>query len=92
MKKVLTYKCLLFTIFSLGSTVHASDSKSNSLRAFSEVPKMKNTRAHNKRLLNQINDLVGESVDLTLFDKKKEGWSVYGKISRVSKLGLRYNY
>ncbi len=92
MRKILTCKCILLTFFSFISTVYAGEYKSVKLRSFSEVPKLKSSRNHNKYILNEIKGLIADDIDLELFDKHRVGWSIYAKISKTSKLGLRYNY
>lgn len=92
MKKVFTCKCIFFTFFSLSSSSFAGELKSYNIRALGGLPTVKNVQSHNKHLLNDITSLIGNDVDLTLFDKHKKGWSIYGRVSKVSRLGLRYNY
>ncbi len=92
MKKIITCKCVLLTFFSFISTAYASEYKSVKLRSFSEVPKVKKSRNHNKYILNEIKGLIADDIDLEFFDKHKLGWSIYAKISKNSRLGFRYNY
>ncbi len=92
MFKIFSCKCIILAFFTLTSNICAENHKTFKLRSLDEVSKVKKSTNHKRELLNSVNDLIGDGVDLEYFNKKKLGWSVYGKISRVSKIGLRYNY
>ena len=91
MNRAITCKCIIFSIFSLSSVSFAGDYKTLKIRSLTPVAKVKKNNSK-KQLLNKINDYIGQDIDLRFFDKKKEGLSVYAKISRISKLGVRYRF
>ena len=92
MNRAITCKCIIFSIFSLSSvSCFAGDYKTLKVQSLTPVSKVKKINKK-KQLLNKINDYIGQDIDLRFFDKKKEGLSVYAKISRISKLGVRYRF
>lgn len=92
MIKIFSYKCIVLAFFTLTSTICADNHKSFKFRSLGEVSKVKESKNYKKKLLNRVDELIGDGLDLEYFNKKKLGWSVYGRISKVSKIGLRYNY
>jgi len=91
MIKVLSYKCIILTFFCLAPSVCADKYRSFNLKVLENIPKVK-SKNHKKDILDKVNDFIGDDIDLTLFDKRKLGWSMYAKISKVSRVGVRYNY
>jgi hypothetical protein len=92
MVKSATTKCILFSLLST-PFLNAGDYKSFKLRSLGAVTKVESESKIKKEfILDKINELVGDDIDLSLFDRDKEGWSVYAKISKVSRLGVRFNY
>ncbi len=91
MIKVLSCKCIILTLFCLTPSLCADKNRSLNLKIFENVPKVK-SKNHKKDILDKVNEFIGDDIDLTLFDKRKLGWSMYAKISKVSRLGVRYNY
>jgi len=91
MIKAITFKCVIFSIFSLSSVSFAGDYKTLKIRSLTPVEKVKRISSK-KAILKKINEYIGQDVDLSLFDKKKDGLSVYAKVSRISKLGVRYRF
>ena len=91
MNRAITYKCIIFSILSLSSVSFAGDYRNLKVLSLTPVSKVKKINSK-KKLLNKINDYIGQDIDLSIFDKKKEGLSVYAKISRISKLGVRYRF
>ncbi len=93
MVKTVTLKCIFLSILVTPYTLNADNHKKFQLRSLGGVVKVKKQSTMRKDLiLEKINELVGDDIDLTLFDKKRSGLSVYAKISRVSKLGVRYRF
>ncbi len=92
MFKIFSCKFIILAFFTLTSNICAENHKTFKFRSLGEVLNVKKSTNHKKELLNRVNEFIGDDVDLEYFNKKKLGWSVYGKISRVSKIGLRYNY
>ncbi|HIP02005.1 MAG TPA: hypothetical protein EYH01_03665 [Campylobacterales bacterium] len=92
MIKAITYKCIILSIFSFAPSVFAGDYKTLKIKTLNAVPNVKKSRSSKKEFLEKINAYIGEDIDLSIFDKKKDGLSVYAKISRVSRLGVRYRF
>ncbi len=92
MVKALTCKCIIFSIFSLAPSAFAGDYKTMKLRTLNAVLDVKKSRSSKKEFLDKINMYIGQDVDLSIFDKKKDGLSVYAKLSRVSQVGVRYRF
>jgi len=90
--KAITCKCMMISLFALAPSAFAGELKTLKLRTLNAVEEVKNSQNHKKDIFNKINDFIGDDVDLTLFDKRREGWSVYAKISRISRVGFRYRY
>ena len=92
MIKIFSCKCIFLLLLCFTSSVCADDYKSFKLRSLGEVPKVKKPKSQKKQILDKVNNFIGDDIDLEYFNKKKLGWSVYARISKVSKLGMRYNY
>lgn len=92
MVKVLTYKCMMISLFAFAPSAFAGELKTLKLRTLNAVEEIKKSENHKKDILNKINDFIGDDIDLSLFDKRRVGWSVYAKVSRISRVGLRYRY
>jgi len=81
MVKVLTYKCMMISLFAFAPSAFAGELKTLKLRTLNAVEEIKKSENHKK-----------DDIDLSLFDKRRVGWSVYAKVSRISRVGLRYRY
>jgi hypothetical protein len=92
MIKIITCKCIIFSFFAFSPTLFAGEYKTMKLRSLSAVPKVKKSRSSKKEILDKINTLIGNDIDFNMFDKKKDGLSIYAKVSRISKLGVRYRF
>jgi hypothetical protein len=93
MVKSATIKCTLITLLTIPFSLNADESKNLKLRSLGTViPKVYDSKQSKESVLDKVSEFIGDDIDLTLFDTKKDGWSVYAKISKVSRLGLRYNY
>ncbi len=88
MIKTVTCKCIIFSTLAFGPAMFAGEYK---LRALS-VPKVKKSHFNKKAIIETLNVVVGGNVDFSFFDKKKDGLSVYAKVSKISKVGLRYRF
>ncbi len=91
MTKAITCKCIIFSIFSLSSASYAGEYKTLKIRSLTPIAKVKKNNSK-KEILNKINNYIGQDIDLNIFDKKKDGLSVYAKISRISRVGVRYRF
>jgi hypothetical protein len=83
---------MMISLFALAPSAFAGELKTLKLRSLNAVEEVKNSYNHKKDILNKINDFIGDDIDLSLFDKRKPGWSVYAKVSKVSRLGVRYRF
>ncbi len=92
MLKAVTCKCIILSFFTVAPSTFAGEYKTMKLRTLNAVPNVKKTRSNKKELLDKINNYIGEDIDLSIFDKKKVGLSVYAKISSISRLGVRYRF
>jgi len=92
MFKAVTCKCIILSFFTLGPSICAAEYKTMKLRTLNAVVHAKKSQSHKKMLIEKINTFIGDDIDLNIFDKKKDGISVYAKISRVSRLGVRYRF
>jgi hypothetical protein len=82
----------MISLFALAPSAFAGELKTLKLRSLNAVEGVKKSHNHKKDILNKINDFIGDDINLSLFDKQKLGWSVYAKVSKVSKLGVRYRF
>ena len=94
MVKVVTCKCVLFSLLCLSpATAYAGELKPIKLRTLTTtITKDKHKDSKKKRLIKKVNEFFNDEIDVSIFDKKKEGLSIYAKISRVSRLGVRYRF
>lgn len=91
MKRRLVQQCLILSLVSHATAAFAEEYKPK-LRVFTSVPKAKNGLPYNKMIENKIDEMLQGEVDLTLFDKHRDGVSLYAKLSKRSEIGFRYNY
>jgi hypothetical protein len=82
----------MVSLFLLPPSIFAGELKTLKLRSLNAVEEIKRSKDHKKDILNKINDFLGDDIDLSLFDKKRVGWSIYAKVSKVSRIGVRYRY
>jgi hypothetical protein len=93
MVKVVTCKCVLFSLLCLAPSSYAGELKSIKLRSLTTtITKDKHKESKKQRFIKKVNEFFNDEIDVSIFDKKKDGLSVYAKISRVSKLGVRYRF
>ena len=93
MIKAVTCKCIIFSIFSLSPAMIAGELKPVKLRMLNtSIPKVKKSRLHKKEIIDKLNEFVDGDLDFNIFDKKKDGFSVYAKVATISKLGMRYRF
>jgi len=93
MVKIITCKCIIYSCLFLGPAVFAGEFKTSKVsRSLTIVPKAKKSHFNKKMLLEKVNLILGDSVDFSFFDKKRVGVSVYAKVSKVSKVGVRYRF
>jgi hypothetical protein len=84
---------MVFSLLCLAPSAYAGELKSVKLRTLTTTITKDNKReSKKKRLIRKVNEFFNDEIDVSIFDKKKDGLSVYAKISRVSKLGVRYRF
>jgi TRAP-type C4-dicarboxylate transport system substrate-binding protein len=92
MRKKFLQKCVILSLITHSTIVTASENRETKLRILSSVPKAKSSQSYNKMIENQIDEMLQGEIDLTLFDKRRDGISLYAKLSKRSEIGFRYNY